>query len=128
MGIPVPEHTWEPAGCPECRGTGYRGRTGVFELWQLGEADYRLMLSQADEMTVRRELVARGHRSLLADGLAKADQGVTSLEELKVLATFYAPRFGRSAKPRAGKCSPAAPADAAEGALTEPAEGLLAAV
>ena len=94
-GIPPPRHTWEPrpGGCPDCHATGYRGRTGVFEVWRLDEPDYRLLLRRADELAIRRDLSRRGHRTLLADGLDKADRGITSLEELKVLATYYAPRI-----------------------------------
>lgn len=92
LGFRLPEQTWEPAGCDACRGLGYAGRTGAFEVWQLKGSDYQNILEHRDEMEIRKTLRQRHHRSLLDDGLSKARQGLTSLEELKTLATFYAPR------------------------------------
>lgn len=108
-GIPLPRHTWEPVGCPACNGIGYRGRTGVFEIWKLSEADRQLLIEGADELTLRRHLNSRNHRSLLDDGLEKADRGVTSLDELKVLATHYAPLTAADLAQRLLAPQPAAP-------------------
>ena len=65
--------------------------TCVFEVWRLREEDYRLILNHADEQAIREDAVARGHRPLLTDGLSMAAEGVTSLDELKVLGSFYVP-------------------------------------
>jgi type II secretory ATPase GspE/PulE/Tfp pilus assembly ATPase PilB-like protein len=82
-GIKPPGSAFVATGCPACGHTGYRGRTGVFELWYLDEEAYRQILDHADEHRLRAWLASRGHRSLLHQGLDKVQQGVTSMQELK---------------------------------------------
>ncbi|SDO33593.1 general secretion pathway protein E [Halomonas shengliensis] len=82
MGVTLPEVSWQPTGCERCDGLGFRGRTGVFEVWQPTAEDHGLILRQADETRLRRALVARGETLMLQDGLDKAEAGVTSLGEV----------------------------------------------
>ncbi|MFW6346649.1 MAG: type II/IV secretion system protein, partial [Halomonas sp.] len=82
MGVVLPEDSWQPVGCDRCDGLGYRGRTGVFEVWQPTAEDHALILRQADETRLRRSLVERGETLMLQDGLDKAQAGVTSLREV----------------------------------------------
>jgi type II secretory ATPase GspE/PulE/Tfp pilus assembly ATPase PilB-like protein len=88
LGLPPPEQTWHPAGCEACGNLGYRGRTGIFEVWRLNEEDYESILAHTDERTLRRGLAERGHAFLLADALAKVADGVTSLDELRTMGGF----------------------------------------
>src|SRR4029450_6210552 len=81
--LPTPKHSWSPAGCDKCNGLGYFDRTGVFELWHLRESDYRLILRNSDEHTLRQHFHRSQDGSLLKDGLAKVAAGVTSLTELR---------------------------------------------
>jgi general secretion pathway protein E len=83
LGLPVPGHIWRAVGCSKCSNLGYVGRTGVFELWELGEKDYELILGHADEHTIRQHLVKLRHSSLLEDGIAKLADGTTTFDELK---------------------------------------------
>jgi type II secretory ATPase GspE/PulE/Tfp pilus assembly ATPase PilB-like protein len=83
MGAEVPKQVWRAVGCDECAQLGYKGRTGVFEIWEISEQDYNLILNHADERTLRHALAQRGHQFLMADGIAKAMQGLTSVEELR---------------------------------------------
>jgi general secretion pathway protein E len=76
---------YNATGCDVCRGLGYDGRVGVFEVWRLGAADCSRIAAHADEQTIRRSARAEGQRDLLEDGYAKAAAGVTSLAELKGL-------------------------------------------
>ncbi len=74
---------YEPAGCPKCS-DGFKGRLGVFELLEIGEALDALIKKEATEGEIRE--VARKHQdmvSLQEDGILKALQGVTSLEEVE---------------------------------------------
>ena len=87
----VPEQVWHPRGCAHCSGIGYRGRTGVFEVWHLGEDDYSLILAHADDHTIRQHLSIKGHRSMAHAALDKAAQGITSLAELKAFSGFTLP-------------------------------------
>ncbi len=83
LSLPVPAQVWKAVGCGKCSDLGYVGRTGVFEMWELGEKDYELILSHADEHTVRQHLAKLQHLSLLEDGLAKVADGTTTFDELK---------------------------------------------
>jgi type II secretory ATPase GspE/PulE/Tfp pilus assembly ATPase PilB-like protein len=69
-------------GCPDCRGTGYKGRLGVFELI-LGTPEFRAAIANKQDfaglMRVARE---QGYRTMLEDGLAKAMAGWTTPEEV----------------------------------------------
>ena len=70
------------AGCEACEHTGYRGRTGLYELIVSDEAFSRLIHDRADEAELRAGARARGARSLRDDGLRHLAAGVTSVEEL----------------------------------------------
>ena len=74
--------TWEGRGCDECRGTGYRGRTGIYEL-MLMDDDLRISLHE-DASAGRLTAMARekGMRLLLEDGLRQVRDGVTTAVEV----------------------------------------------
>jgi type II secretory ATPase GspE/PulE/Tfp pilus assembly ATPase PilB-like protein len=68
-------------GCEECRGTGYRGRVGIFELLAINNELRELIVkrrSNAELKTVAQRSMTTMHQ----DALSKASQGVTTLEEI----------------------------------------------
>jgi general secretion pathway protein E len=69
-------------GCPACRGTGYRGRTALYELMTLSEAARNAIHPHFDAARLRRQAVSEGMQPLRVAGLAKVAQGVTTLEEV----------------------------------------------
>ena len=69
-------------GCPACNRTGYRGRTGIYELLSVDDDLRRLIHDRASEQTLRAHVQSRGMRSLRDDGMRWAGQGVISLEEV----------------------------------------------
>jgi general secretion pathway protein E len=69
-------------GCPACNRTGYRGRTGIYELLMVDDDLRRLIHDRASEQALRTHVVSRGMRSLREDGMRWAAQGVISLEEV----------------------------------------------
>jgi general secretion pathway protein E len=69
-------------GCSACKGSGYRGRTGIYELLTVDDDLRRLIHDRASEQTLRAHVVSRGMRSLRDDGMRWAGQGVISLEEV----------------------------------------------
>jgi general secretion pathway protein E len=73
---------WKGQGCDECRGTGYRGRTGVYELLVM-DNELRLEVQRRRGSEELRQLgVTKGMRTLLDDGLRAARNGVTTLDEV----------------------------------------------
>ena len=69
-------------GCEECRGTGYRGRSGIYELFVLDEDARSLILKRASTRDIRQHAVARGMVTLRMDGWKRACEGVTTVEEI----------------------------------------------
>jgi general secretion pathway protein E len=73
---------WYGAGCPQCRGTGFRGRIGIFEVMAVDAGIRRLIAARADAETIRREAVANGMSTLRESAIRKLALGVTSFEEV----------------------------------------------
>lgn len=82
FGEEAPEEEMRGEGCPYCRGTGYRGRIGLYEVYAPDrEALYRLGQGAGEE-ELRRLAQARGHRDLRRVGLIQVRSGVTTGSEL----------------------------------------------
>ena len=79
---PVDGILYSAQGCPACNLSGYRGRTGIYELITVDDDLRRLVHDRASEQTLRTHVVSRGMRSLRDDGMRWAGQGVISLEEV----------------------------------------------
>ena len=71
--------TWEAAGCAACRGQGYRGRVGIFELLEVDETARRAIAGHASLPEISRQFTMC---SLQQDGWAKAGRGLTSVAEV----------------------------------------------
>jgi general secretion pathway protein E len=69
-------------GCPACNHTGYKGRTGIYELLIVDDDMRRLIHDRASEHALRDQALARGTRSLRDDGMRLAAEGAISLEEV----------------------------------------------
>ncbi|RJR22627.1 MAG: type II/IV secretion system protein [Desulfobacteraceae bacterium] len=69
-------------GCPRCRGTGYLGRTAVFELLLLTESIRKLTTSKADEGAIRLKARQEGMISLRENAILKLREGVTTYQEV----------------------------------------------
>ena len=69
-------------GCEQCNGSGFFGRTAIQETLIMSDEIRRQVLKHADALDIQREAVAGGMRSMYQDGLRKAVEGVTSLEEV----------------------------------------------
>ncbi|MDH4196808.1 MAG: GspE/PulE family protein [Candidatus Aminicenantes bacterium] len=73
---------YEPQGCAECGGTGYRGRTAIAELLELSDAIRELILEKKPLSEVKKRAKAEGMVFLRGVGLDKVLQGTTSLRDL----------------------------------------------
>jgi len=69
-------------GCPACRGTGYRGRTGIYELLPVDDAVRTLVMTRADAAAIRRHATAARVATLREDGFRKARAGETTVAEV----------------------------------------------
>ena len=78
-----PPPLFKGAGCEQCRGTGYRGRTGIYELLAINEDVRSLIVRKAPTGEIRRRAIDQsGMVTLREDGWAKARLGITTVEEV----------------------------------------------
>ena len=81
-GEAVPARFERGAGCAACRGTGFRGRAGVFELLVMDDRLRDAVARRAPRAELRAAALAAGMRPLRADGWEKACRGITTVEEV----------------------------------------------
>ncbi|HEX8406067.1 MAG TPA: type II/IV secretion system protein, partial [Duganella sp.] len=87
--LPKPATIYRPVGCSECRLTGYRGRTGLYELLMVTEGFSEQVREETDVHALRRQSVADGMKPLRIAGAMKIQEGATTAEEvLKVTAAL----------------------------------------
>lgn len=76
------EEVYRGRGCPECRGSGFRGRLGIYELLVLDE-ELRVEIGrQRSAGDLRRMAIQKGMRTLREDGLRQVRDGITTVEEV----------------------------------------------
>ena len=73
---------WHPVGCTHCSATGYKGRTGVYELMVADDALRSLVHNRAAESELFDAARASGLKSMREDGQRLVESGVTTLEEV----------------------------------------------
>jgi general secretion pathway protein E len=73
---------YQGKGCPACSETGYRGRTGIYEMLIVSEAIRHLIMKKADSTSICRKAIEEGMKTLREDGARKVVAGVTTLEEV----------------------------------------------
>ena len=69
-------------GCKMCRGSGYSGRLGLFEVLEVTPDIRKLILTKADASELEKVALKEGMRSFMDDGLDKVSRGLTSIEEV----------------------------------------------
>ena len=80
--ITTPSTVYEPDGCALCNQTGYSGRIGIHEVLVVTPAIRESVLARDSAATLRNIAIAEGMVPLITDGLLKAFQGITSIEEV----------------------------------------------
>ena len=73
---------YRAVGCPSCGHSGYRGRTGIYELLVMDEEVRRLVLQNADAGSIKKYATGHGMVSLLGDGAAKVAEGESTIAEV----------------------------------------------
>jgi type IV pilus assembly protein PilB len=69
-------------GCGTCNNTGYKGRIGLYEIMFFNDEIGEFVLNGASTLELKREAVRQGMRTLRASGIAKINEGMTSIEEV----------------------------------------------
>lgn len=103
FGDGLPDRVYRSVGCPDCRGTGYRGRIGVYELLSMDQRLRRLLYAKASEDELQSAALENGLVTLREQALHLIRDGETTLDEvIRVFQDLSAPRIERSArtKPR----------------------------
>ena len=73
---------YRATGCEECSGTGYRGRSGIYELLLMNEGVREQILKHASADAIKATATARGMRTLRDDGWLKVREGTTTVAEV----------------------------------------------
>jgi type IV pilus assembly protein PilB len=88
-GLTPPAETAHPAGCGSCHNSGYRGRSGIYEVIQVNRAIASLIFSKALNDDIKDAAVQAGTNLMFKQALKKAAQNLTSLEEIyRVIADY----------------------------------------
>ena len=99
VGDDFPKKLFHGTGCRQCQGSGYRGRSGIFELMPITEPIRNLILEHGSVSEIRKTAARQGMRSLRDDGWRLVREGRTTLEE--VLRATKDERFLDTGKPEA---------------------------
>ncbi len=73
---------FKPVGCPKCEQTGYKGRVGIYEVIEVDDEIGGMIIKKASEEELVSEARKSGFISMHQDGLTKAMEGITSIEEI----------------------------------------------
>jgi len=71
-----------PGSCERCKGSGYKGRVGIYQVMPVSEAMQRLIMSGANAIDLANQATIEGVKNLRESGLLKVKQGLTSLDEV----------------------------------------------
>lgn len=73
---------YEAVGCDECRGNGYKGRTGIFEIMPVTDEIRPLIIAHASASDIKQRAMEHGMKTLREDGWDKVLAGVTTIDEI----------------------------------------------
>ena len=83
LGMQAGEQTYyHGRGCVQCRQTGYKGRSGIFEMLEMRQAIRKLVFENANQEVIREKALEQGMVSLRDAGIRKLKEGVTTFEEV----------------------------------------------
>jgi type IV pilus assembly protein PilB len=76
---------YEHVGCEACKNTGYKGRTGIYQVMPISEELNRIIMTNGNAIDIAEQAKREGIRDLRQSGLLKVKQGLTSLEEVEAV-------------------------------------------
>ncbi len=74
-----------PVGCDHCRGTGYKGRIGVYQVLPITDEMRQVIMRNGNALDIAEQARKEGVRDLRQSGLLKVKAGITSLEEIEAI-------------------------------------------
>jgi|APMI01.1.fsa_nt_gi type IV pilus assembly protein PilB len=74
--------SYGPKGCERCKGSGYKGRLGIYQVMPISEDIARIIMTNGNSMDIAAQAQIEGVKDLRQSGLLKVKQGVTSLAEV----------------------------------------------
>jgi type IV pilus assembly protein PilB len=80
--------TWQPygpVGCDNCKGTGYKGRVGIYQVLPISDDMRQLIMRGGSSIEIAEQARAEGVRDMRQSGLLKVRAGITSLEEIEAV-------------------------------------------
>ena len=80
--------SWQPlgpVGCDHCKGTGYKGRVGIYQVLPITDEMRQLIMRNGTALDIAEQARKEGVRDLRQSGLLKVKAGVTSLEEIEAV-------------------------------------------
>jgi general secretion pathway protein E len=90
LGFKAGDTIYEPHGCDRCGGTGYRGRSGIFEIIEMTGPVRDLITEHTDSEVIQRAAVEAGMMTMVEDAIIKCRTGVTSAAEVLRVTTVGA--------------------------------------
>ncbi|MDP3212311.1 GspE/PulE family protein [Methylotenera sp.] len=82
FNIPKPAHIYKAVGCLECRNTGFRGRSGIYEMLTITPALRKLITPETNLAKLTKLAQQEGMQPLIINGAEKIAAGLTTIEEL----------------------------------------------
>jgi type II secretory ATPase GspE/PulE/Tfp pilus assembly ATPase PilB-like protein len=80
--IPTKLEFYHSTGCPECKGIGYKGRLGVYEVFSISETIEQMINNSATATEIRKQAIEEGMITMGQDAVLKALTGITDIEEV----------------------------------------------
>ncbi len=74
---------YKAVGCEVCKGTGYKGRVGIYQVMKISDELNRIIMTNGNAIDIAEQAQREGIRDLRQSGLLKVRQGMTSLEEVE---------------------------------------------
>jgi type IV pilus assembly protein PilB len=80
--------SWQPygpIGCDHCKGTGYKGRVGIYQVMPISDEMRQVIMRNGNAIEIADQAIKEGVRDLRQSGLLKVKAGITSLEEIEAI-------------------------------------------
>lgn len=91
---------YEPVGCDQCGGSGFKGRIGIYEGIRMTPAVTEVVIENLSERAILEAAIPQNIPTMQQDGIVKVLNGVTSLTELERVVDLYNTHMGRATEPK----------------------------